>query len=996
MIELRSLTQAALAVAAACFAGSVGLAQGTAPERAAVIENLHAVEELSRSDPGAGRDRLAQVVAEVAAHPEDGALRLEAAAVVIMVRTRAGEFGVAVERADLAIADPALAAIEPGLRARLLYVAGTAHSFGDDAGPAFEHFLAAREIWTELGVDVGVASTYEGMAKLRLAAGDVEGAVALYEDAWTLIEDQPEEWIHFLVLNNLGSALNDIGRTEEARVALAHALAVAEALDNPRAISSARLNLAEALARAAELEEAERLAAAGLAEARELGLKYFEINGLQALALVARGRGDLARSAALAGEALEIAEEEGNASYLKEVHELLADVSEQLGDHQAALAHLRAFERLRDEVYSSQERRESALLRTELGLARTEREIEGLRRDQEISSLLMSRDRQTLRLLAMGSILGLVALTIMALLYREQARAKQVAEARARELAESEERANAANAAKSEFIAVMSHEIRTPLNGVIGMAQVLAGEEMRPAQREQVSAILESGRMLMTILNDVLDLSKIEAGKLTITRVSEDIRTSLRGLVSLWTPRAKEKRSTLLLTIGEGTPDLLVFDPVRVRQCVSNLISNAVKFTDGGTIAVAVRVRAEKDGTAIVTIDVADTGIGMSEEVQAKLFGSFVQADESTSRRFGGTGLGLSITRRLARMMDGDVSVESSPGAGSTFTLTFRAGFAAGSAAQATPASSGEIEVCDPAGLSGKRLLVVDDNKVNRDLARHLLGPAGAAVWEAQNGQQALAMLDERRFDLVLLDAHMPVMDGPETIRRIRASDATWSNIAVIALTADAMSGDRERYLAMGMNGYVAKPIDLRELLVEANRAIAAAPRRPQARPGREGPEAARSSVRLDADPPKPAEPFDSVFERATPRPALEASTDQIKEEFAASMATIKPEWIASVEAELKRLVETLARKGDMAINCETLYRAAHDWKGQAHLFGYQMAGLLAYDLCERFKGRTGPIEGSERLAALRYLSALSILFARRIEGDGGKAGLEIRNKLAA
>jgi signal transduction histidine kinase/ActR/RegA family two-component response regulator len=1000
MTAIRSLRLAATALAAACLVASAGLAQGLGTDRAAVVERLRAIDVLSRSDPLTGRERLAELADEIAARPEDAALRVEAAVVEIMALTRAGDYDAAVARADVAIEDPGLAEIEPGLHARLLYTAGTAHSFADEAGPALRQFLAAQEIWRDEGSDVGVASALEGMARLRLAAGDLSGAVEHYETAWTLLEDEPETWIHFVVLNNLGSALNEIDRTDEARSVLEHALSVARNADNARGLASAEINLAEMLAQSGALADAERLANAGLERARELGLTYFEINGLQALAQVERARGDLAAAAALAQEALALAEAGGNASFLQEANGILAEVYDEMGDHAAALTHLRAFEQLRSAIYSDQERREAALLRTELGLAEQEREIEALRRDREVSNLLMSRDRQILRLLALGSILGLAALVVAWLLYREQAKAKRVAEARARELALSEERANAANAAKSEFLAVMSHEIRTPLNGVIGMAQVLAGEEMSSSQKEQVDAILESGRMLMTILNDVLDLSKIEAGKLEISCATEDLRETLRGLVSLWTPRAKEKRSTLLLTVAADLPDTLVFDPVRVRQCVSNLVSNAVKFTDAGTIAVVARARPDGEGATIVSIEVADTGIGMSEEVQSKLFGNFVQADGETSRRFGGTGLGLSITRRLARMMDGDVAVESAPGAGSTFTLTFRAGLAAGApVALAEPEPSGEIEVCDPAGLSGKRLLIVDDNAINRELAGHLLGPAGATVWEAENGEEALKMLAESWFDLVLLDVHMPVMDGPKTIKRIRSSTAAWSAVPVIALTADAMAGDRERYIAMGMNGYVSKPIDLRELLAEANRAIAAAPPRSEVGRRRDAEDPDRAPVRFDVEKPRPADEFEPLFGKVTPTPtpaAAKASPSALEKEFAVSMASIKPDWIASVESDLKRLTESLAPETAAVVDAGTLYRAAHDWKGQAHLFGYQMAGMIAADLCERLKGRTGVIEGPERIAALRYLSALTIVFARRIEGDGGDAGRTIRDKLAA
>jgi signal transduction histidine kinase/ActR/RegA family two-component response regulator len=1022
---LRSLGQAALAVAAACLWTHGGSAQTDAFDRDAAIARLQAIEVVSRSDPNAGQELLEELIA-TAPFRDDADLRLEAAAIEIMTLTRIEDYSAAGARSVQALEDPALSDRAPELRARIYYAAGTAFSFSDLAGPAFDNYLAAREIWSALGSATGVSSTHEGMAKLRRSAGDVDAAIEHYEDAWALIENEPTSWPQFIILNNLGSALNELGRTAEARAVLEQAVAVARALDNERGVMSAHINLAETLALDGDLDAAEALAQGGLESARRLGLRYFEVFALQALATIAFERGALEDAKAYAEDALSIADVDASPSVRSDIHDQLAGIAGAMGDYEPAYRHLREHERLHDAITSEEERREEALLRSELNLADSEREIEALMRERELARAIQSREQMIVRLLTLVSVLGLVALVVSGLLYREQSRAKRIAEERAARLAASEERANAASAAKSEFLAVVSHEIRTPLNGVIGMAQVLAGDEMPPKQREQVNSILEAGRMLMTILNDVLDLSKIEAGKLEITRSPENLRTCLAGLVSLWTPRAKEKRNTLLLTIAEDVPATLEFDAVRVRQCVSNLISNAVKFTDKGTVAVAARVRAAPDGDAIVTIDVADTGIGMSEDVQVKLFGSFVQADGDTARRFGGTGLGLSITRNLARMMDGDVAVESAPGAGSTFTLTFRAGLADGEVAPEPEAASEEIEVCDPAGLGGKRLLVVDDNKLNRDLAYQLLTPAGALVWEASDGREALAALAARPFDLVLLDAHMPVMDGKETIRRIRASGGAWASVPVIAVTGDAMKGDRERFLAMGMNGHVSKPIDLRELLAEANRAIAAAPPRREAERAAFDAPPPSPGLHMDVDASEPIDALDSLFEGAPTAPAAEAApkapvveaapaapasaevaappipehaastTSDIEQSFTASMETIKPDWLASMESDLKRLTHALARDNGEALDVETVFRAAHDWKGQAHLFGYAMAGLIAADLCERLRGVTGAIEGADKLAALRYLSALSIIFARRIEGDGGSAGREIRNKLAA
>jgi signal transduction histidine kinase/AmiR/NasT family two-component response regulator len=379
--------------------------------------------------------------------------------------------------------------------------------------------------------------------------------------------------------------------------------------------------------------------------------------------------------------------------------------------------------------------------------------------------------------------------------------------------------AEASNEAKSSFLANMSHEIRTPLNGVLGMAQVLENEPLTPVQRESVRTILESGQTLMTLLNDVLDLSKIEAGKLDIVPVDGEIENVFRHLQKLFLPRALEKAITLSIDIDPAIPKILRFDYVRIHQCVTNLISNAVKFTVAGGVSVSVMHEVVDGHDYLITVAVTDSGIGISEQAATRLFAEFSQADASTTRQFGGTGLGLAITRKLARMMGGDVTLTSQPGTGSTVTLTFRASPASSSKSAPAPPQS-LTSRARRATLLGLKILLVDDNTINRSVARLLLAPSGVVVTEAANGKQALDRLAEHQFDIVLLDVHMPVMDGTETIGHIRAAEASWRSIPVVALTADAMTGDKERLIALGMTGYVSKPIEQRALIHEIHRVL--------------------------------------------------------------------------------------------------------------------------------------------------------------------------------
>ena len=367
---------------------------------------------------------------------------------------------------------------------------------------------------------------------------------------------------------------------------------------------------------------------------------------------------------------------------------------------------------------------------------------------------------------------------------------------------------------KSEFLANMSHEIRTPLNGVLGMAQTLASETLTPSQQEQVSIILESGHALMVLLNDILDLSKIEAGKLEISPVASDLRHKLSSLFKLHESVAKEKGIKLSLFVHPDVPSSLTFDPVRLRQCVGNLVSNAIKFTEKGEVMIVVTTDAIEDTESQrVTIHVSDTGCGIAPDKLDRIFDSFSQEDGSTTRRFGGTGLGLSITRKLARMMEGDVTVVSEQGRGSVFTLTFNAQVVAAPYSK-QPLKAVQIrEARRRTSLSGCQVLVVDDNAINLRVASTFLANHDISVTTAQDGKDALERLGRKPFDIVLMDIHMPGLDGAEAFRRLRMSASPNRLIPVIALTADSMAGDRERYLSMGFDGYVSKPIDERTLI---------------------------------------------------------------------------------------------------------------------------------------------------------------------------------------
>ncbi len=395
------------------------------------------------------------------------------------------------------------------------------------------------------------------------------------------------------------------------------------------------------------------------------------------------------------------------------------------------------------------------------------------------------------------------------------------------ELAEHGRRAEAANQAKSAFLAHMSHEIRTPLNGILGMTELALDAPLPPTVRESLETVRHSGQSLLGILNDILDFSKIEAGKLDIESVAFELPELIRRTLATLGPVADAKGLTLAAELAPDLPAGVVGDPGRLRQVLLNLIGNGLKFTEHGGVSTRARLLERAGGRVRIRFEVTDTGIGIAPEKQRQIFEPFAQEDASITRRYGGTGLGLSITSRLVRLMGGEIGVQSSPEMGSTFGFTLPFGLAepapaalpAGSGAPGGPGPDPGPSQAAPARVL--RVLLVEDNAVNQKVGLGMLRRLGHAVSVAANGQEALERLAAEPFDLVLMDMQMPVMDGLEATRRLRAREAALGlpRTRVIATTANAMASDQALCLAAGMDGFISKPLGAAALKAELDRA---------------------------------------------------------------------------------------------------------------------------------------------------------------------------------
>jgi len=481
-------------------------------------------------------------------------------------------------------------------------------------------------------------------------------------------------------------------------------------------------------------------------------------------------------------------------------------------------------------------------------------------------------------------------------------------------------KADEATRAKSAFLANMSHEIRTPLNAVLGMAELAMSVTEPDRKNHYLGRIMDAGKSLLAIINDILDFSKIEAHKLALEEIDFDVRRTMKAALDLHMLPAGKKGLDLTLSVDDDVPPALKGDPSRLDQILINLVGNAIKFTETGGVDVRVSlVEGPPDappGTpAKLLFSVNDTGVGIAEEKQKDIFESFLQADDSITRKHGGTGLGLTICTLLVELMGGEIGLESEEGKGSTFRFSARLKVGDADKVEAGNGGPASPQIPDTPRL---RVLLADDNTLNRELATTLLTEQGHGVLDVTNGVQALEALKEAHFDLVLMDVQMPIMDGVSATRAIRDpnSGVLDPNIPIIALTAHALKGDRKRFLQAGMNDYISKPITMHGFYDTISRAAAGIPSARAREASAEPAQAGGNTI------------FDrlSALDMLGGRKRLLHRMDEI--------------FLRDAPQDLKQLAESLARR-----DWEEARRLAHAIKGAARTVGALRAGAIAEQL---------------------------------------------------
>lgn len=693
---------------------------------------------------------------------------------------------------------------ESGL-ARLMNNMGIVYKLQGDYSKAIDLYTQSLKLYEKIGNEKGMAGSIHSIGNIYLAQGSFNKAIEYYNNSLVIKEELDDKAGIAKSLNNMGITYFYLREIDKAKGYYHRSLQIKEELLDKKGMLNSLNNIGLIFTEEENYKQALDYFNRSLKIGEEIGAKWGIANSLNNIGIVYRFKGDFTRAVDFSHKSLQIAQEIGAITVTLDASSALYAAYKAMGNSKKALEMYELYNETNDKILSDENERE--VLRQEYKysydkqiLADSLSQVEkSLKLELVHQGELRKKEKSKNIFLASGILILILALTLWS-------RNRFIKKSN-NLLAEAKERAEQSEQYKEQFLANMSHEIRTPMNAVVGMTNLLIDKEPREDQFAYLEGIQKSSDNLLHIINDILDISKIQAGKMELELIDFSIADTVNQVKQMLKHRAEDKGLVLVSMIKSDVNDVVLGDPVRLNQVLINLIGNAIKFTEKGSVSIEVCI--EENG---IRFAIVDTGIGISEDKLTTIFESFSQANLSDSRKYGGTGLGLSISRQLVELMGGTIEIESEEGLGTTFF--FVVNFEKGSKKRLEQRMAMERNV-DGSILNGIKILLTDDNEYNRVVARDSLkSKANIEIYEAENGQEAIDLLKENDFDLILMDVQMPIMNGLEATKHIRTNfqDAK-QNIPIIALTASVMRGDLDKCIKAGMNSYIPKPFNSQELI---------------------------------------------------------------------------------------------------------------------------------------------------------------------------------------
>jgi signal transduction histidine kinase/response regulator RpfG family c-di-GMP phosphodiesterase len=693
--------------------------------------------------------------------------------------------------------------------AHCLYQAGDLHKWMGNFEAAIPFLKSAHTLYKkendhlkEIICINNLAHVYMEMGARDHTTNDYLKAIDLYLNTKDLSDKYNLPGRKTIAYVNLANAYNVLGNTMHINRYLDKSLdyssksfALAKSLNDSSKMAISLSNMGEAMESKGQIENANSSYKQALDMYNEIGELNRVILCAEYLSVSLKKQNRLDEAIYYAKLGVLLSEQQNQKKNLINGHLHLAELYQEKGEFKQALYHQKVMSQYKDSLFTEKNLTAMARLKVEFDLERKDREIQLLNKDKELQEAKLNNSVYYRNALVTGLILFALAFVILYLRFTEKKRLTK-------QLLIAKEDAEHARIMQEQFLANTSHEIRTPMNGIIGMANQMKELNLNTKQREYLSAIQESADHLLVIINDLLDISRMKAGKMVFQDVNFNLKELMQNIRLLFNERCRDKGIAFEMNFDKKIPAYILGDKVRLSQILNNLIGNAVKFTEKGVVKVNVQLIDEKENKLTIRFKVTDTGIGIPEDKLAHIFESFAQADAKTTRKFGGTGLGLTISKQLIDQLNGKISVESKPDKGSSFDveLTFAAADQSLLVEENVPQEKPD--------LNGMKILVVDDNKLNRKVAKLTLAKWNAHVYLAESAKEAFKVLnDATGIELVLMDITMPEMDGFEATQFIRSNyKGTYANVPIAAMTASAFTGDREKCLSMGMDDYISKP----------------------------------------------------------------------------------------------------------------------------------------------------------------------------------------------